>query len=303
MKLSPDGIRLYLAANTSSLRTPSSIRSYRSQLDGLARFCGHKDLSRYKETDLAGFCQQGNPAPKTVSLRRTVCRQFFRWARRAGLISVDPSIDLNDLVKVRVRTLRPGNWLTEGQVKLLLATCDDSVVGQRDRLALTLGFNTGLRASEIVGIHWDHVDLQHGRVAIPASSAKGEKAAVVGLSQGLSAALVAWREICPTGPIVPRTRNVSNFMDSRVDQLCIGIPLKTNGLFRVLSRRGLLIGVPHLAPHDMRRTLAGILQTKGYTIEQISEVLRHDSIATTQAYLEKNPHKAVKTLQGLELDI
>lgn len=300
VKLSPDAIRLYLAANTSSLRTTATIRTYRRQLECLDRFCDGKDLARYREGDLAGYCRHGNPAPRTVSLRRTVLKQFFRWARRAGLTSTDPSLDLDDLVKVKVKTLRPGNWLTEPQVKALLAGCDDSIVGRRDRVLLTLGFNTGLRVSEITGLTWDAIDLQAGRLAV---IGKGEKAAVLGLSQGLSEALRAWRADCASGPVVPRIRSIGNFQDDRRWELCPGIRLGTSGAGKVLRARGETIGVPYLAPHDMRRSLAGILQAKGYSIEAISEVLRHDSIATTQAYLEKNPHRAVKTLQGLELDI
>ena len=46
------------------------------------------------------------------------------------------------------------------------------------------------------------------------------------------------------------------------------------------------------APHDMRRTFAGLLAER-VDIAQVSRALRHSTIAMTQTYLEKRQDAAV----------
>ena len=52
-----------------------------------------------------------------------------------------------------------------------------------------------------------------------------------------------------------------------------------------MSRYGALIGIDGLDPHDLRRTYAQIGYETGLPVTQISKLLGHASIATTQRYL------------------
>jgi integrase/recombinase XerC len=56
-------------------------------------------------------------------------------------------------------------------------------------------------------------------------------------------------------------------------------------LFHVVRKRGALIGKPELDPHDLRRTYAQLGYEAGVPITQISKLLGHASVATTQRYL------------------
>jgi integrase len=49
--------------------------------------------------------------------------------------------------------------------------------------------------------------------------------------------------------------------------------------------RGKMIGKPELQPHDLRRTYAQLGYEAGVPVTQISRLLGHASIATTQRYL------------------
>ena len=46
-----------------------------------------------------------------------------------------------------------------------------------------------------------------------------------------------------------------------------------------------MIGKPYLQPHDLRRTYAELGRRAGVSIEQISVLLGHATIKTTQDYL------------------
>jgi integrase len=51
-------------------------------------------------------------------------------------------------------------------------------------------------------------------------------------------------------------------------------------------KHGAAIGIPGLAPHDLRRTYAQIGYDAGVPITQIAVLLGHNSVATTQRYLD-----------------
>ena len=61
--------------------------------------------------------------------------------------------------------------------------------------------------------------------------------------------------------------------------------MSAQALFNLARKYGSLIGKPDLAPHDLRRTYAQIAYEAGVPITQISRLLGHESIETTQRYL------------------
>ena len=56
-------------------------------------------------------------------------------------------------------------------------------------------------------------------------------------------------------------------------------------LFHIVQEHGAAIGKPDLAPHDLRRSYAQLGYEAGIPITQISKLLGHASVATTQRYL------------------
>ena len=60
-------------------------------------------------------------------------------------------------------------------------------------------------------------------------------------------------------------------------------------------------GMPHLAPHDLRRTCAKLCRASGGELEQIQLLLGHASIQTTERYLgtRQNLADAVNDRLGL----
>ena len=57
------------------------------------------------------------------------------------------------------------------------------------------------------------------------------------------------------------------------------------GIFHVVNSAGAAIGKDNLAPHDLRRTYAQLGYEAGVSITQISKLLGHASVSTTQRYL------------------
>ena len=66
----------------------------------------------------------------------------------------------------------------------------------------------------------------------------------------------------------------------------LGESMSAVAAFQIVRKYGKLIGVPGLAPHDLRRTYAHLGYQAGVPITQIKELLGHASVATTQRYLD-----------------
>jgi len=56
-------------------------------------------------------------------------------------------------------------------------------------------------------------------------------------------------------------------------------------VFNIVRRHGEMMDKPELAPHDLRRTYAQLGYEAGVPITQISILLGHANVATTQRYL------------------
>ena len=54
----------------------------------------------------------------------------------------------------------------------------------------------------------------------------------------------------------------------------------------IVRKRGRMIGIPDLAPHDLRRTFSTLSKAGGAPIEMIQQALGHASIQTTERYLK-----------------
>jgi integrase len=104
---------------------------------------------------------------------------------------------------------------------------------------------------------------------------KGAKVRVIPISQKLGDRLREWKDITGPGFVA---RSVS-----RAGRL--GQSLSAVAIFEVVNRSGARIGLPELAPHDMRRTFAQLGYENGVPLTQISTLLGHSSVATTQKYL------------------
>lgn len=186
---------------------------------------------------------------------------------------------LNEAIKVEAsKGQKAHTWLTQAEVKRLMAKCSDSIQGKRDRVVLGLLVGAGLRREELVNLTFEYVVLQpmgnKFRTVLNVKG-KGAKDRVVPISDALAGLLDSWRAIVGTGRIA---RSISKGG-------AIGDSLSAVGIFHVVSNAGVTISKPELAPHDLRRTYAQLGFEAGVPITQISRLLGHSSVATTQRYL------------------
>jgi integrase len=188
---------------------------------------------------------------------------------------------LQEAIKVKAsKGEKAHTWLNQAQVKTLLELPDRGTLrGRRDRIALGLLVAAGLRRAEAVALTFTDISMvpmgDKFRSVLNVTG-KGAKDRAVPINDRLAADLDAWAaELGGEGRVI---RSIS-----RAGKL--GESLTAVSLFRLVNKYGKRLGHEELAPHDLRRTYAQLGYEAGVPITQISTLLGHASVATTQRYL------------------
>jgi integrase len=254
------------------------------------------------ETHLLGFCTTGNPANNTVYQRTTKVVTFLRWCQRSGLIEHDPAEGLRERDSPlrtyrrtygKVQARHPGRWLTHDQAfGQLVGVCNDgTIVGLRDELVIRLGL-TGLRVAEIARLRIG--DLRHLPTLTWTGKGHTPRQATVGaaLVDGFDRYLDAYPSPAETDPVICR-QVLGAARQGGPRRLHWGRPVSHRSLYEIVTQRAELAGLGHVAPHDLRRTAAGLLHTATgadgthhFDLLDIQRVLGHSDPATTmRSYL------------------
>src|SRR5262249_31337892 len=69
-------------------------------------------------------------------------------------------------VNVTVRRQRPREYLTEREIEKLMDAARGNRWGHRDATAILIAYRHGLRASELVALRWDDIELATGRMHV-----------------------------------------------------------------------------------------------------------------------------------------
>ena len=216
---------------------------------------------------------------RTRNLRLTAIHSFFRYvAFEAPTHAAQIQRVLAIPAKRFQRSLVP--FLSRQEVDALLAAPDQRIwSGRRDHALILLAVQTGLRLSELTGLRPE--DLHVGTGAHVRVVGKGRKERCTPLSKNTRAVLAAWlRE-----PL--RVTDQPLFPNAR------GGRLSAHGVHYLLAKHvaaaaEVCPSLKHkrVSPHVLRHTTAMDLLQEGNEQAVIALWLGHESIETTQVYLD-----------------
>ena len=130
---------------------PHTIENYLRDVHRLMGFLGHADPGIVKPDDIRRFVgwMQSERSAKTVHEAQLALRRFFAFLVAEGDLRSDPSRSTK-LVRYKVPPLHP---YTPDEVRQMIAACPlGTLEGVRDRAIVTVLFDTGVRAGELVSI-------------------------------------------------------------------------------------------------------------------------------------------------------
>lgn len=282
------------------VNTAQSRKQYINKLRRLQHLHPDKQLDQFTADDLAAYCVMPDGerpvASATVGQRRSMVKALFGWATWKGFVAVDPTAGIEWAVRPGRGNVRSGNWLNDHQVAGILNSYNQfDLVEARDRMLLNIGLHTGLRCSEIAVLHWGQVSADRTGIVV---AGKGRKVVEQPVPDELAAELNSWRRRTQGTAVLPSFQSVWRD-EGRVIEPRWDAPLEHNGIYRAVRAAGAKIGLDSLAPHDMRRSYAGWLDSQGLDLQTIRDLMRHESIEMTARYLAKNPNRGKRAIAGL----
>jgi site-specific recombinase XerD len=261
-----DTIRLLLAfAAQHTAKAPSDLDIDDLQASLVGAFLDHLEHER------------GNTI-RTRNARLAAIRSLFRYA---ALRHPEHAATIQRVLAIPTKRHDQAlvTFLTDPELQALLDAPDQATwIGRRDHALVLLAAQTGLRASELIGLTC--ADLRLGTGAHVNCIGKGRKQRITPLTTQTVTVMRAWareRQGRPEDPLFATST---------------GRPLTRDALERRLAKHAATAAAPcpslaakTITPHVLRHTAAMRLLHAGVDTTVIALWLGHEQIQTTQIYL------------------
>ena len=209
-------------------------------------------------------------SPGTLRHKVQALRALYRYLMRRGQVAANPAaqVELAKLPKPLPKFVR------EKTVDAVLdADIDkDDMAQVRDRLIVMLFYETGIRLSELIGLQDAAVDTDKGELKV---RGKRDKDRIVPFGDELAQWVEHYRTLRAT--VKPECTNL--LVTAK------GKPLYPSLVYHVvhdgLAQAG---GSGKLSPHVLRHTFASVMLNNGAQLNNVKELLGHESLAATQVY-------------------
>jgi type 1 fimbriae regulatory protein FimB/type 1 fimbriae regulatory protein FimE len=180
---------------------------------------------------------------------------------------------------------RSREYLTEAEVERLIEAAKGNRQGCRDATMVLVAFRHGLRASELVDLRWEQVDLDNALLHVRRVK-HGTSATHPLTGRELRALRKLQREQEPKSPFV--------FVSER------GAPFSKRGLQAMVDRAGRAAGFEmKLHPHMLRHSCGYKMANDGVDTRTVQGYLGHKSIQHTVRYTELSPAALHRAVEGL----
>lgn len=272
-------------------KSPMTVLAYEWEMRGLVKRWPMRGALQFTRNDLTTYLGERrlNGAGECAVKRGVAAfRSFFGWC--CGTQSESPALGV-PFPKVKWRLQRTPS---AAELLAVLAVCDGSARGVRDRAVLLLALDTGLRESELCRLRVLDVEMDRRRLVV---QVKGGDDGEAVFSTETRSALVEW--------LVVRGDRAAPEMFVSVGGKRPGSAVTPSGLrvmFRYMWKRaGLTRG---FSPHDMRRAFATMAHRLGAPSRLVQVAGRWEDLRMVERYTASltaedfDPYSPVRGLLG-----
>src|SRR5215471_6682402 len=267
--------------------TARSRDRYRFALDHVRRHLGDRILQRVHAADIAALyasLSREGLAPRTTRMVHTALHRALGQAKNWGILRDNPE----DITKPPKAPGRETPMLQPSEAVELLKR----LRGQPLYLIASLALGTGMRRNELLGLRWQDVDLDAGRLTIEQSL---EQTATHGIRITAPKTKHGRRTISLPAHLVTELRQHWREQQEQRLRMGLGKAPETAPVFATVDGRHLspnaitkawpvamaAIGMPAVTLHSLRHTHASMLIASGLDILTISRRLGHSSPTIT----------------------
>lgn len=217
---------------------------------------------------------------RSRNARLAAIRSFFRFAMASDPLLLPIAQRILAIPSKRFQRQVVG-YLQPSQIQALLDAPDLSThAGLRDRVLLTLMYNTGARVSELADLKVGDLRLETAGGAVHLRG-KGRKERTVPLWRESVRLIRGWLKktrSTPDAPLLPNSRG-DHMTRSGIEHR-LGVALER------AAKKDPALRKLQISPHTIRHTTAMHLLQSGVDLSVIAMWLGHESIETTHQYLD-----------------
>ena len=262
--------------------SPHTLRGYRTDLADFQRFLGARGAAGLAAADpravrawLAALHARGLD-PVSVARKLAALRSCLRFLVRRGVIERNPAREI-------AGPRQPRKLVSFLPVDEATQLVEGRAVGGADRTRdlaiLELLYASGLRVSELSGLHVDALDRAEHTVRV---LGKGRKERIVPYGAPAARRLEAWlaRRGERPGPLFTNAR---------------GGRLGVRSIHAIVRRAARAAGLTRrVSPHTLRHSFATHLLDGGADLRAIQDLLGHSRLSTTQRYTHVGAEQLMK---------
>ena len=256
----------------------NTVNAYMKDLEHFEDFVVSRGIDRITDvsnSDIVAYLmelkKQGR-SKSTVNRRLTSIRTFYKFLLREGKVRENPAEDIKS-PRIEKKDIE---FLSIDEVNKLMTLPDESIKGIRDRAILELMYATGIRASELIDMKLDDLNMRMGFVKC---TGEHSKARIIPIGRPARHALEDY--VYDARPVL-----LKNSTNEKLFVNDAGESMTRQGLWKILKEYGEEAGLKiRLTPQVLRNSFAVHMLQNGADIKSIQELMGHEDIAATQAYL------------------
>ena len=265
-------LKIFLLTCQVNNLSPRTIADYAQKIGAFVTFC-HSEQRQVGAAEITAnhirlflLDRQQYCKPISVHDYYGTINRFFNWLVEEGIIEQNPMCRMHPprVPRELVKPFKPQ------EIGDLVALCDKTFLGTRNRAIILTFLDTGLRLSELANIQLEDMDLDREIIKV---MGKGAKERLVGIGKETQKAVLKY--------LLQRNDGLSCLWVTEERR-----PMQAGGIqimIRRLGKRAGLTGV-RCSPHTFRHSFATSSLKNGANVFEVQALLGHSTLTMTRKY-------------------
>ena len=265
-------------------KSEATLESYRRGLARFTKYLAENGITNPTPTDISEFRVYllATYSAQSVNLSLSAVRSFYRYLVAVGAMPYSIASDVKGAKRAKANQHKRSE-LSAGEVLDVLATCDDTPEGIRDRAIITLMAYCGLRAIEIQRANLDNLKINGRMVLWVQGKGRTEADELVVIPRGQEIVIRRWlaerKKLSTAEPALFVSLSKRNQ----------GERLSTRAIRNLVKEHYRKAGVDDdtKTTHSLRHSAITSAIRHGATPMQVQAMARHASFDTTLNYVHE----------------
>lgn len=222
--------------------------------------------------------------PASIHRKLSSLNALFRYSMKMGIVSSNPA---RGLAKPKISKRLP-TFVDErqmAQLSVVMSKEEKGFVGSRNRLIISLFYETGMRLSELMGLTDQSIDFGNSQIKV---LGKRNKMRYVPVGKEMLDQIKQY--------IAHRNESIAERATAQLLVNEKGQKISKSLVYSIVKTYlSTITTQKKKSPHVLRHTFATHMLNAGADLNVIKEILGHSSLAATQVYT----HNTIEKLKGV----